>query len=424
MGYDGLIYSVNTTTAALTAVSGYPSSVSNANAMAYSGGATPMIYFFSNSNAGSLVFQSSNPATSTFTPLSMTSGPTGTVNSACVGPGYKGYYCLDTHGYLYYYKFSSGNWTTVATVIKDQTGTDITATVASYSSGDMAFDGNGNLWLLLANSSTNKFGLYEIAGTVPTSNVGTVTAKQIVALGSSMPDGNDPVGIAFNATGQMYISTLNLSTFACDLYKWNSPTSTPVLVNSLSTVVLDLSSCSMPLSVLPVQFEQVTATADPKGEVSVRWTVNQQSNTRLYTIERSQDAQQWQPVGTVNSNGLANKQSYSFVDLHPFQGNSFYRVTETDWDQKQFFSYSVAVHLQVLQSVRVWPNPAKEVLYVESNQPDAVSAAVFDASGRDVLHIKLSPGLNKLSLAAIGSGVYILKTLQPAQSAGYTFIKQ
>src|SRR5438270_365195 len=62
MSYLGVISSVNTTNAGLTAISGAAPSANMANALAYAGGATPTFYFFANSNAGSLVFESYVPS--------------------------------------------------------------------------------------------------------------------------------------------------------------------------------------------------------------------------------------------------------------------------------------------------------------------------------------------------------------------------
>src|SRR5947209_4619805 len=79
MSYSGVIYSVNSTTAALTAVSGTAPGANTSNAIAYAGGTTPTFYFFANSKSGALVFESYVPSTNTFTNLSLAGGPADTV---------------------------------------------------------------------------------------------------------------------------------------------------------------------------------------------------------------------------------------------------------------------------------------------------------------------------------------------------------
>ena len=265
----GIIYQVDTTTTALTALSNAAPGTDYSNALAYRG-STNTFYFFSVSgiDGATPTFYSflpgATPALGIFTPLSMVGGPTGAINTGCVSSTGQGYYCLTSNGYIYYYKFSSGNWTQIATIIKDQWGSNITATMASYSSGDMAFDGNGNLFLLIGNSSLNTYGLYRVPSAVPTSNVGTLTIQQIIAPGATMPDNSVPVGISFTVSGTMFISTLNN-----DLYAWRDAKYTPVLKGTFTQNIFDLSSCSLPLDPLPVHFTSITTNANCKDEVNI-----------------------------------------------------------------------------------------------------------------------------------------------------------
>jgi len=421
VSYNGVISSVNTTTGALTTIASVTpaSGVNNANAIAYAGGAIPKFYFFSNSNAGSLVFKSYTPTTLTFSTLSVLNGPTGTVNSGCITPNYKGYYCLDTYGYLYYYNITLNTWTTIATVIKDQTGTNITSTVAAYSSGDMAFDGMGNLWLLLANQTTYRFGLYKLPATVPTTNVGTVTIQEVVPLGSAMPDGYDPVGISFNAVGNMYISTLNTTTFAGNLYVWYGTQSTPALISSQSTVLLDLSSCSMPAIVLPVKFLKFSASL-AKGSVELRWQVAQQDNVKEYTVERTQDGVHWEAISNIAANN-ATTANYSFTDVHPYSGRSYYRISEIDWNGKAFYSSTATVQITTSPSIRSWPNPVSDFLNVENPFSFPIKATIFDAAGRRILEKTMQPGTNQINTSAFLPGIYVLNTSQT--NTTLTFVK-
>jgi hypothetical protein len=423
LSYAGVIYSVNPSTAALTAISSMAPNTNTSNALAYAGGTTPTFYFFANSNAGSLIFESYVPSTGVFTTLSMLNGPTGTVNSATISADYKGYYCLDSHGYLYYYRISSGKWFTIATTIRDQSGTDITANVAAYSSGDMAFDGYGNLWLLLGNSTNSKFGLYELPANVPTTNVGTVAIKQVVPLGSSMPDGYDPVGIAFNAAGQMYISTLNLTYFNSNLYLWNSTTTAPILVNSLSQVVLDLSSCSLPVNILPVRFEQVTATASSAGTINIYWQVAQQQNIKQFEVERSADGVHWQSIGSISVSRGAAGESYSYSDNDPLGERNYYQVLETDWNGKSVYSNIVEVQASGGSGLKLWPNPASEVLNVKNPFSVPVSVTLFDGTGRRLLDKKLQPGVNQIPLNSYPPGMFVLRATSMPSTPALTFMK-
>ena len=403
----GIIYQVDTTTIGLTALSLAAPGTDYSNALAYRG-STNTFYFFSVSglDGATPTFYSflpgATPALGIFTALSMVNGPTGAINTGCVSSTGQGYYCLTSNGYIYYYKFSSGNWTQIATIIKDQWGSNITATMATYSSGDMAFDGNGNLFLLVGNSSTNQYGLYRVPSAVPTSNVGTLTIQQIIAPGATLPDNSVPVGISFTPSGTMFIST-----YANDFYAWRDAKLTPVLKGTFSTGIFDLSSCSLPLNPLPVHFTSITADANAKGEVNVTWDVVQYMNTNRYFIQRSNDGLHWTDVGSVQSNRIEDLVEYSYQDMHPVGGTNYYRVKEVDIDGTSYYSNikKVVVHLNEFHT---WPNPANDVLYIDNNTAGQVNCTIITSAGQTLKRIQLHAGTNSVDVKALASGSYVL----------------
>ena len=68
----------------------------------------------------------------------------------------------------------------------------------------MAFDGAGNLWIMLSKAS--QYALYKIAAPVPTTAVASVTAKQII-VNRATPIGVSFTGMAFNSAGTLYLTT-------------------------------------------------------------------------------------------------------------------------------------------------------------------------------------------------------------------------
>jgi hypothetical protein len=423
ISYTGILYQVDTTTLGLTAISGTAPGADFSNALAYRG-STNTFYFFSNSglDGTSPTFYSylpvGVPPAGVFTALSMVGGPTGAINTGCISSTGQGYYCLTSNGYIYYYKFSSGNWTTIATVIKDQWGSNITATMAAYSSGDMAFDGNGNLFLLVGNSSNNTYGLYRVPSAVPTSNVGTLTIEQIIAPGASLPDASVPVGISFTPSGTMFISTL-----ANDLYAWRDAKSTPVLKGVLSQPIFDLSSCSLPVAPLPVHFISFTANADSKGNVQLVWDVADQVNTNTYTVEHSLDGIHWLSIGVINSNVMQQSFTYTFTDAHPANGTNFYRIKETDVTGEFYYSTIKKVEAKN-EVVHIWPNPAKDALHIENNGSAILSVSIYSVSGKLTKQLVIHPGTNTININDLPAATYIVQIGQQNVPNSYILIKQ
>ena len=57
------------------------------------------------------------------------------------------------------------------------------------------------------------------------------------------------------------------------------------------------------------------------------------------TKDFRQDAKNFEPIGNVEGAGNSSKQlSYTFVDNNPYQGISYYRLKQTDYDGKYAFS--------------------------------------------------------------------------------------
>ena len=79
--------------------------------------------------------------------------------------------------------------------------------------------------------------------------------------------------------------------------------------------------------------------------VILNWTTASELNNDYFTIERSKDAVEFQPIkfveGAGNSNSILN---YEIIDVNPFLGTSYYRLKQTDFNGKYSFSNIVSVN--------------------------------------------------------------------------------
>ena len=74
------------------------------------------------------------------------------------------------------------------------------------------------------------------------------------------------------------------------------------------------------------------------------------------------------------------------------------------------------------QSFSVFPNPAHDVLNVESEQPIVV-LSLFNAMGQNLQNWMPSDNTVQLNLSDLPSGVYFLKINTLESSLSYKFIK-
>ena len=83
---------------------------------------------------------------------------------------------------------------------------------------------------------------------------------------------------------------------------------------------------------LPITLLSFNATAIKDG-VHVEWSTASQMNNDYFNVQKSLDGYEWENKVTVEGAGNSNTQiDYSWVDLNPSMGVSYYRLKQTDYD--------------------------------------------------------------------------------------------
>lgn len=86
------------------------------------------------------------------------------------------------------------------------------------------------------------------------------------------------------------------------------------------------------LSPLPVNLTSFTADCDNYYAI-LHWTTASESNNSYFTLERTQDGDNYETVATVKGAGTTSSTTnYTAVDNNPLLGNSYYRLSQTDMD--------------------------------------------------------------------------------------------
>jgi len=433
---SGNIYKVDPTTAVVgsaintasytsalsytTIVAGQTSSPSSPNALGYNNINGNFYYFKRDPGGSGSQFVSYSPLFNKYTTLA-TAPISASVHAGCVSFSGNGYYCLDVNSNLYYYDILLNTWKLVCSVFTDQFGTDVTAIFKSMSTGDMAIDGLGNLWIMPSNGT--KMALYKIVAPLPTSPVAGITAQQIIAPTKPTPSGTSIYGMAFDPGGNIFMSTSDNK-----LFKLSSPTGTPVLKGSLTVSGLtDLSSCSFPLTILPVSWTAFTATLQNKGTALLNWSVSEAPEGSGFTIERSFDGLNWQPAGFIENNPAYT--NYSFTDLNPGDSKNYYRIKLVSYNGAVTYSATRLVTGKNTEKVYCWPNPVTDILYIQTgvntNNTSNSYALGFDLSGKVLFKKLLQPGTNAINLNTLPSSTYqVVIHLQSGEVLTQTIIKR
>jgi len=92
---------------------------------------------------------------------------------------------------------------------------------------------------------------------------------------------------------------------------------------------------------------------------------------------------------------------------------------DPDEDADPYYSSFIEVPIYNQAIIKVYPNPAKDVLIVESN--NAIAIEVFNLLGQTVYESTAIAGKNTIDLTGLASGVYIVRL---ANHKTVKFIKQ
>ena len=114
-------------------------------------------------------------------------------------------------------------------------------------------------------------------------------------------------------------------------------------------------------------------------------------NNDFFTVERSNDAVNFEELIIIDGAGNSNQTlNYTTKDVNPFNGVSYYRLKQTDFDGKFAYSNIVSVEFTTpkMLDLVVFPNPAKngESIYLKFagvEKAKEILVVVRDIMGRE-----------------------------------------
>ncbi|MEO5571274.1 MAG: T9SS type A sorting domain-containing protein, partial [Bacteroidia bacterium] len=112
-------------------------------------------------------------------------------------------------------------------------------------------------------------------------------------------------------------------------------------------------------------------------KVAVNWSVNSANNTGNFLIERSAGQISFTEVGKVTSNGeMEELNSYTFNDLSPLEGISYYRLKRLTDDNRITYSGTAVINFKDepqkdFAFISIFPNPFTDYIKVSYSVPVA-----------------------------------------------------
>ena len=234
---------------------------------------------------------------------------------------------------------------------------------------------------------------------------------------------------------------------AADL--WGT-TWTPVEINSSSFGVYIIAVGLNLLGSSVASIDHVTVTIDYtiptpvelvnfEGEVieeviELYWRTTWEDNNDFFTIEKSANGLNYFELGTIEGNGTTELISdYSFTDPLPFEGNNYYRLSQTDFDGAyEIFKPIVVNYEKEGLMFKLFPNPVLDDYINLIVDPDLLKGEgnntyvlIRNLTGEALLQQTISTTSlgNKITLnRRLASGMYILELHSPYGTSSKKFV--
>ena len=174
----------------------------------------------------------------------------------------------------------------------------------------------------------------------------------------------------------------------------------------------------------PVTFTSIAANRNSDKSIAINWKVENEMNMQQYTVERSEDARNFNGIITVdplvNNGGNA---IYLKNDISPLAKDNFYRIKALSFGgQVQYSSIVKVAPVKSTPGISVYPNPVtgNTVQLEFIGQPVGRYDLVLIYSNgvqQKLSPIQLNAGLSNRSVLlpqALASGIYLLKLITPA----------
>ena len=169
----------------------------------------------------------------------------------------------------------------------------------------------------------------------------------------------------------------------------------------------------------PLPVELLYFSAKMKGKkVFLDWSTATELNNAFFEVQRSKNNEEFEVIDVVNGAGNSSTvKSYNSRDEKPYEGVSYYRLRQVDFDGRYSYSESVAVQLNSTNDfnfIFASPSESKESIIVgfECNNQEPLEMHITDALGNLISTNVLHPdqGFNRMNveLPAMTSGIYFI----------------
>ena len=153
------------------------------------------------------------------------------------------------------------------------------------------------------------------------------------------------------------------------------------------------------------------------------WQTASENNNHHFDVESSSTGITFEKIGTVVGAGSSSTiKSYQFIDVNPNFGINHYRLKQTDVDGGFKYSKIITIKKIAGNSVSIYPNPASNILNLQTISKYIGSAAqVISIEGKLLKTIYIIKNVEPINIKDLPANTYLLKL---NDGTTYKFIKE
>ena len=184
------------------------------------------------------------------------------------------------------------------------------------------------------------------------------------------------------------------------------------------------------LNALPVELSEFEAVPE-SDRVYLKWQTESEINSSHFIVERSIDGIDFKEIESVDSEGSISASTRYFVkDNSPFHGLNYYRLKMVDNDGSYEYSPVEAVYLKDGVSALVYPNPVRDVLFIQVDEwiDEEVRIEIFDMNANRIFESMIYFNTSEFQVPTNNinvsfAGTYVLRITGKTGSKIVKFVK-
>jgi Secretion system C-terminal sorting domain len=167
------------------------------------------------------------------------------------------------------------------------------------------------------------------------------------------------------------------------------------------------------VSALPVQLLSFSATC-VENNAEIKWQTLSEINNEFFKISKSKDAINWDLLNVSAGANYSNQPlSYKIIDDRPYEGTSYYRLSQKDFNGDETYFEPVSFNCEEIENeFQIFPNPTMDYITISSKSEKIVRLIIYTINGQKMFESSLSYDSEiNIDVRHLNRGIYSVQLL-------------